>query len=296
MSRRSLESSPCSTRLSRRAGRAGEARASATRRQARCSTKDDGEERLDELGERLDALQYRLFAEGTAQRPARPAGARRVGEGRRHPLGLRRLSTRSGVRSPRSASPTATELAARLPLARPRGAARARRDRHLQPLALRGHRRRAHARARAGGGLAPPRTSHIREFERMLVDEGTRSSRCSSTSRARSSAARCRSGSTTPRSAGSSGATTSRCASASTSTVAAWDEAITETSTAWAPWHVVPADRNWVKALAVAELLAADARGARPAAAGARGGHRGPSRRVARHVAVSASDMPGVDN
>jgi polyphosphate kinase 2 (PPK2 family) len=38
--------------------------------------------------------------------------------------------------------------------------------------------------------------------------------------------------------------------------VAAWEEAVTETSTDWAPWHVVPADRNWVKALAVAELVA----------------------------------------
>jgi polyphosphate kinase 2 (PPK2 family) len=37
--------------------------------------------------------------------------------------------------------------------------------------------------------------------------------------------------------------------------VAAYDEALTETSTAWAPWHVVPADRNWVKAYAVAKLL-----------------------------------------
>jgi len=35
----------------------------------------------------------------------------------------------------------------------------------------------------------------------------------------------------------------------------AWDDALTETSTAWAPWHVVPADRNWLKALAVAELV-----------------------------------------
>lgn len=39
--------------------------------------------------------------------------------------------------------------------------------------------------------------------------------------------------------------------------LAAWDDAITETSTDWAPWHVVPADRNWVKAVAVAELLVA---------------------------------------
>ena len=37
--------------------------------------------------------------------------------------------------------------------------------------------------------------------------------------------------------------------------LAAYDEALTETSTDWAPWHVVPADRNWVKALAVAQLL-----------------------------------------
>ena len=37
--------------------------------------------------------------------------------------------------------------------------------------------------------------------------------------------------------------------------LAAWDESISETSTEHAPWHVVPADRNWVKALVVAELL-----------------------------------------
>ena len=35
----------------------------------------------------------------------------------------------------------------------------------------------------------------------------------------------------------------------------AYEEAITETSTKWAPWHVVPADRNWVRNLAVVRLL-----------------------------------------
>jgi PPK2 family polyphosphate:nucleotide phosphotransferase len=35
----------------------------------------------------------------------------------------------------------------------------------------------------------------------------------------------------------------------------AWDDALTATSTEWAPWYVVPADRNWVKAVAVGELL-----------------------------------------
>src|SRR5262245_31142544 len=39
--------------------------------------------------------------------------------------------------------------------------------------------------------------------------------------------------------------------------LAAYDEVIWQTSTEHAPWHVVPADRNWVKATAVAELLVA---------------------------------------
>src|SRR5262249_15162720 len=38
--------------------------------------------------------------------------------------------------------------------------------------------------------------------------------------------------------------------------LAAWEEVVEQTSTEWAPWHVVPADRNWFKALATAELLA----------------------------------------
>jgi PPK2 family polyphosphate:nucleotide phosphotransferase len=37
--------------------------------------------------------------------------------------------------------------------------------------------------------------------------------------------------------------------------LAAWVDVIEETSTEWAPWHVVPADRNWVKSTAVAMLL-----------------------------------------
>jgi polyphosphate kinase 2 (PPK2 family) len=37
--------------------------------------------------------------------------------------------------------------------------------------------------------------------------------------------------------------------------VAAWEDVIDQTSTEWAPWYVVPADRNWVKSVAVATLL-----------------------------------------
>ncbi len=37
--------------------------------------------------------------------------------------------------------------------------------------------------------------------------------------------------------------------------IAAYDDLLAETSTPWAPWHVVPADRNWIRNLVVAELL-----------------------------------------
>jgi PPK2 family polyphosphate:nucleotide phosphotransferase len=37
----------------------------------------------------------------------------------------------------------------------------------------------------------------------------------------------------------------------------AYEDALRETSTAWAPWYVVPADHNWSRNLAVAEILVA---------------------------------------
>ena len=37
--------------------------------------------------------------------------------------------------------------------------------------------------------------------------------------------------------------------------MAAYEEVISETSTAYAPWHVVPADRKWVRDVVVATLL-----------------------------------------
>jgi len=39
--------------------------------------------------------------------------------------------------------------------------------------------------------------------------------------------------------------------------MACYEEALTETSTEWAPWYVVPADRKWVRNVAVARLLVA---------------------------------------
>jgi PPK2 family polyphosphate:nucleotide phosphotransferase len=38
---------------------------------------------------------------------------------------------------------------------------------------------------------------------------------------------------------------------------AAYEDALRETSTKWAPWYVIPADHNWSRNLAVAEILLA---------------------------------------
>jgi PPK2 family polyphosphate:nucleotide phosphotransferase len=46
--------------------------------------------------------------------------------------------------------------------------------------------------------------------------------------------------------------------------MAAYEEALTETSTKWAPWYVVPADRKWVRDVAVATLLVETLRAMKP--------------------------------
>ena len=63
--------------------------------------------------------------------------------------------------------------------------------------------------------------------------------------------------------------------------LAAYEEAIAETSTDWAPWHVVPADRNWVKAYAVAKLLVEELERLDPQLPERRARHREPRDRVA---------------
>jgi PPK2 family polyphosphate:nucleotide phosphotransferase len=37
---------------------------------------------------------------------------------------------------------------------------------------------------------------------------------------------------------------------------AAFDEALSKTSTPWAPWYVIPANRNWFRNLAIADIVA----------------------------------------
>jgi len=46
---------------------------------------------------------------------------------------------------------------------------------------------------------------------------------------------------------------------------AAFDDALSKTSTLWAPWYLIPANRNWLRNLSVATILADTIADLRPA-------------------------------
>ena len=208
-----------------------------------------GQARADELHERLDALQERLYAEGKRAVLLVLQGIDGAGKD-----GVIRSvfagSTRRAAESRRSRR-RRHRACPRLPLARARRHAGARRDRHLQPLALRGRR---HGRACSG--------SRPRRSGAAAAAHPRRGSGCSTTRargreglppRLEGRAARRAAGA--PRRPGEAlevPRRRPRGPRACDDYMAAYEDAIAETSTEWAPWYVVPADHNWVKALAVA--------------------------------------------
>jgi PPK2 family polyphosphate:nucleotide phosphotransferase len=109
-------------------------------------------------------------------------------------------------------------------------------------------------------GLAPKkvwsrRPRHIREFERMLVDEGTtlvkvflHVSRDEQRKRLRERLAN-------PEKGWKFRAADLDDRARWDDFMQAYDDVIGETSTKWAPWYVVPADHNWVRNLLVARIL-----------------------------------------
>jgi PPK2 family polyphosphate:nucleotide phosphotransferase len=109
-------------------------------------------------------------------------------------------------------------------------------------------------------GLAPKavwsrRPRHIREFERCLVEEGTsvvkvflHVSRAEQGKRLRERLAN-------PEKSWKFRRADLDDRALWDEFMRAYDEVISATSTRWAPWHVVPADHNWVRNLAVARIL-----------------------------------------
>jgi PPK2 family polyphosphate:nucleotide phosphotransferase len=99
------------------------------------------------------------------------------------------------------------------------------------------------------------RYAHIREFERMLVDEGTHVVKvCLHVSR-EEQGKRLQERLDTPEKRWKFRRGDLDDRALWDDFAEAYEDAIRETSTEWAPWHVVPSDHNWVRNLSVAEIL-----------------------------------------
>jgi PPK2 family polyphosphate:nucleotide phosphotransferase len=111
-------------------------------------------------------------------------------------------------------------------------------------------------------GLAPKavwsrRPQHVREFERMLVDEGTRVVKVFLQVSKEEQRARLQERLDDPAKRWKFQPSDLDDRKLWDEYMAAYEETIAETSTEWAPWHVVPADHNWVRNTAVASVLVA---------------------------------------
>ncbi len=111
-------------------------------------------------------------------------------------------------------------------------------------------------------GLVPARVwkqrfRHIREFERLLTDEGTTVVKAFLNVSRDEQARRLQERLDDPEKAWKFRIEDLDDRALWNDYIAAYEEAISETSTGWAPWHVIPADHNWVRNLAVAELVVA---------------------------------------
>jgi PPK2 family polyphosphate:nucleotide phosphotransferase len=99
------------------------------------------------------------------------------------------------------------------------------------------------------------RTGHIREWERMLADEGTALVKVFLHVSKEEQRKRLQERIDDPEKRWKFRLEDLEARERFDDYVAAYEDALTETSTEWAPWHVVPADRNWLKGLVVAQLL-----------------------------------------
>jgi len=108
------------------------------------------------------------------------------------------------------------------------------------------------------------RYRHIREFERMLADEGTTIVKILLHISRKEQGERLRERLADPAKRWKFRPEDLEDRRRFGAIEAAYEEAITKTSTGWAPWHVVPADRRWVRNAAVTHLLLRTLRDMRP--------------------------------
>ncbi len=99
------------------------------------------------------------------------------------------------------------------------------------------------------------RYQHIREFERLLADEGTRVVKIHLHVSKEAQRERLQERIDDPEVNWKHNASDLADRALWDDFTAAYEDAIAETSTDWAPWYVVPADTKWSRNLAVGELL-----------------------------------------
>jgi PPK2 family polyphosphate:nucleotide phosphotransferase len=210
-------------------------------------------EQLGTLHERLDVLQRRLYAEGTRSVLLVLQGLDASGKDGVIRSVFAGLSPQ-GCRVVSFKAPTSTELAhdylwrvhVQLPT---RGEIGIFNRSHYEDIVAVRMRR-----------LAPEhvwrrRAGHIRDWERMLTDEGTTIVKVFLSVSKDEQRKRLQERIDDPEKRWKFRHEDLEARSRFDEYIVAYEEVLTETSTEWAPWHVVPADRNWVKAVAVAQLL-----------------------------------------
>ncbi len=217
--------------------------------------KGEGQERLASLKERLEVLQQRLFAEGRSSvllvlegldAAGKDGVIRSVFEGV-NPQGCRVTSFRA---------PTSTELAhdylwrvhAALPARGEIGIFN--RSHYEDVVAVR-------MLELAPESVWKRRPEHIAGWERMLVDEGTAIVKVFLNVSRDEQRQRLQERVDDPEKRWKFRRDDLKTRARFDAYLSAYEDVIEETSTAPAPWHVVPADRNWVKSVAVAALLVA---------------------------------------
>jgi len=109
-------------------------------------------------------------------------------------------------------------------------------------------------------GLVPeavwrPRPRRIAEFERLLTDDGTTVVKCFLHVSVEEQRERFAERLSDPAKRWKHNPKDEETSRRFRKYTAAYEEALTATSTEWAPWYVIPADRNWVRNLAVATVL-----------------------------------------
>ena len=212
---------------------------------------------------RLRDLQDRIWAEQKHPDPRRAPGHRRRRQGRDHRQGHGRLRP-AGLPGHIVQGPECGGARARLPVARPPADAGQGRDRHLQPLALRGRARRPGPRSRPEERLVEAlrpdqrlRADARRErhdHRQVLPQHRPRRAAPAHPGPLRRSHEALEVQARRPRGTQALGRLPGRL-----------QRRADQDFDAWAPWYVIPANRNWFRNLAVSTILADTLAGLKPA-------------------------------